>query len=183
MNEQLTKEEYERRMSEIDLSSTKQFEQWKEIFRKLVTENTVWPENFSVNVQNCEGEGMLNCLDCTGFLMDNAKDIKDGWNIFDSDHLDTVVISYNSNDCYYTSVALNAHNVKFSFVADYSSNCEYVVNCYNCENCFGCVGLNRKKFCIFNKQYTEEEYWQKLDEVKCAMLDRGEYRKFFPASF
>lgn len=182
MNEQLTKEEYGQRMAEIDLSATSQFEQWKIAFRKLVSEKTIWPENFSLRFEDCVGEGMMDCLDCSGFLMANAKDIKDGWNIFDSDHLDTVVISYNSNDCYYTSVALNAHNVKYSFVADYSSDCEYVMNCYNCEFCFACVGLNRKKFCILNKQYTEAEYWQKVDELKCAMLERGEYGKFFPAA-
>jgi len=54
--------------------------------------------------------------------------------------------------------------------------------CFNCEKCFGCVGLQHKKFCIFNKQYTEDDYWTRLDEIKCAMLDRGEYGSFFPLS-
>lgn len=57
------------------------------------------------------------------------------------------------------------------------------MQCYHCENCFGCVGLQRKKFCIFNQQYTEEEYWQKLDELKCAMLEREEYGEFFPLTY
>ena len=57
------------------------------------------------------------------------------------------------------------------------------MQCYNCENCFGCVGLIRKSFCIFNKQYEEAEYWCRVDELKCAMLDRGEYGEFFPAKF
>ncbi|MEK7665599.1 MAG: hypothetical protein AAB337_01825 [Patescibacteria group bacterium] len=183
MNEQLNKEEYQKRMAEIDLSSTAQFEQWKTTFRHLVGEKTIWPENFSVNVQNCVGEGMMDCLDCSGFLMDNSRNIQNGWNIFDSEHLDTVVISYNSNDCYGVSVALASHNIKFSFVAYQSQDCEYVVNCYNCEHCFGCVGLNRKKFNIFNKQYSEQDYWRLVDEIKCAMLERGEYGRFFPAAY
>ena len=183
LNEQLTEAEYKTRMKQVDLSSTEQFEYWKSEFHRVVSEQTIWPENFSVNVQNCVGEGMMDSLDCSGFLMDNSRAIRDGWNIFDSEHLDTVVISYNSNDCYNVSVALASHNIKFSFVAEQSQDCEYVINCYSCENCFGCVGLNRKKFCILNKQYTEEEYWQKLDEIKCAMLDRGEYGRFFPAVF
>jgi hypothetical protein len=29
-----------------------------------------------------------------------------------------------------------------------------------------------------NKQYTEEEYWKCVDEIKCAMLNRGEYGDF-----
>jgi hypothetical protein len=40
------------------------------------------------------------------------------------------------------------------------------------------VGLRRKKFCIFNNQYSEEEYWKKLDELKTIMLSRGEYGEF-----
>ncbi len=183
MNEQLTKEEYQQRMREIDLSSTKQFEHWQQEFRRVVGEETIWPENFSVNVQDCAGEGMMDSLNCSGFLMDKAKDVRDGWCIFDSEHLETVVISFNSRDCYYTPVAISAQNTKFTFIADFSSDVEYCFNCRNIEHCFGCVGLNRKRFCIFNKQYSEEEYWKKLDEVKCAMFDRGEYGTFFPAAF
>ena len=60
---------------------------------------------------------------------------------------------------------------------------EYCMNCFNCEFCFGCIGLQRKKFHIFNKEYAEDEYWQKVDELKCAMLELGEYGEFFPANF
>jgi len=28
----------------------------------------------------------------------------------------------------------------------------------NCKNCFGCTCLRGKEYCIFNKQYTREEY-------------------------
>jgi hypothetical protein len=35
---------------------------------------------------------------------------------------------------------------------------EYSVMMNNCSMCFGCVGLKNKQFCLFNKQYTEEEY-------------------------
>jgi hypothetical protein len=45
------------------------------------------------------------------------------------------------------------------------------------------VGLQRKEFCIFNKSYTEEEYWKCVDELKCLMLDRKEYGEFFPTKF
>jgi hypothetical protein len=43
--------------------------------------------------------------------------------------------------------------------------------------------LQRKKFCIFNKEYSENEYWQRVDELKCAMLERGEYGRFFPLAY
>ena len=55
------------------------------------------------------------------------------------------------------------------------------MDCYDCENCFGCLGLRKKKFHIYNRSYSEEAYWKRVDEIKCAMLDRGEYGMFFPA--
>ena len=72
-------------------------------------------------------------------------------------------------------------NVKFSDKCIDSQNLEYCLQCINCEDCFGCIGLNRKRFCIFNTQYTEEEYWPLVDRIKCLMLERGEYGEFLPA--
>ena len=40
--------------------------------------------------------------------------------------------------------------------------------------------MRNKKFHIFNKPYSEEEYWQVLDKVKSEMLKVGEYGEFFP---
>ncbi len=34
----------------------------------------------------------------------------------------------------------------------------YCDHCFNCSDCFGCVGLRNKQYCVFNKQYTKEEY-------------------------
>lgn len=62
-------------------------------------------------------------------------------------------------------------------------NCEYCYSCQDCEDCFGCVSLKRKQYCIFNKRYSQEEYFELLDRLKCKMLDDGEYGEFFPAKF
>lgn len=52
----------------------------------------------------------------------------------------------------------------------YSEDCENCQEVYfskdlsGCNNCFGCVGLRKKSYCIFNEQYTKEEYQRKLKE-------------------
>jgi CxxC-x17-CxxC domain-containing protein len=38
-------------------------------------------------------------------------------------------------------------------------------NCYGCTNCIGCVNLRGAKNCIFNVQYSKEEYQEKLKEM------------------
>jgi hypothetical protein len=59
---------------------------------------------------------------------------------------------------------------------------EYSELLENCEHCFACIGLINKKFCIFNTQYSEEDYWPLVDQIKTAMLKRNEYGRFFPYS-
>ena len=39
-------------------------------------------------------------------------------------------------------------------------------NLVGCSNCFGCTNLRNKQNCIFNVEYTKEEYNKKLDEAK-----------------
>jgi hypothetical protein len=62
--------------------------------------------------------------------------------------------------------------------AIYSSQCEssydiaFCKDCVGVNNCFGCVGLRKKSFCIFNEQYTKEEYLKKIAE-----FDLGSHEK------
>ncbi len=57
-------------------------------------------------------------------------------------------------------------------------NCTYLLDCAGCRDSnfsalciacsdvFGCVALTMKQYCIFNKQYTKEEYFKKVKELK-----------------
>ncbi|MBI5733192.1 hypothetical protein HY967_04585 [Candidatus Jorgensenbacteria bacterium] len=40
----------------------------------------------------------------------------------------------------------------------------FLYDCRNCSNCFGCTNLRNKNHCIFNKQYTKEDYLKKISE-------------------
>ncbi|PIR86934.1 MAG: hypothetical protein COU11_02875 [Candidatus Harrisonbacteria bacterium CG10_big_fil_rev_8_21_14_0_10_49_15] len=69
---------------------------------------------------------------------------------------------------------------------------EYCVNCHSSSNLFACVGLRSKQYCIFNKQYSKEEYEELVPKIKAHMnetpyTDVGgrvyKYGEFFPAEF
>lgn len=182
-NEQLSKEEWENRHKQIDLSSSKIFEDYCKKFRDFVRKEAVWPENINVNIQESQGEYLLDTIRSSGYFMTKATDVKNSWFVSHSQHVKDTVISVDSQDVYSTSVAINSQNIKYCFVTAASFHMEYCSDCRNCEYCFACNGLQRKRFHIFNKPYSEEEYWKRVDELKCAMLDRGEYGKFFPPSF
>ena len=55
--------------------------------------------------------------------------------------------------------------------------------CADCEFCFGCIGLKHKKYCILNKQYSEDEYFQNVSMILDEMVARGEWGEFFPVKY
>lgn len=56
----------------------------------------------------------------------------------------------------------------------YSYYCEY------CSFCLGCVGLKNKSYCILNKQYTQDEWYAKVDEIFWNMQKDWTLWSFFP---
>ena len=59
-------------------------------------------------------------------------------------------------NCHFTIDCGDCHDVYFSR------------NCFDCSNCFGCVNLRKKNYCIWNVQYTKEEYKEKMVEINMA---------------
>lgn len=184
-NEQLTKEEYEAKMAEIDLGKRSEVDKWMKRFDEMCENEMFWPESFNFNCENSSGEylnGSVNCIRHF-YALPTAKDCTEcAWTFGDvSDSAFLWGAANGSADQIETVTSARAQDLRYCMRCSDSRALEYCLQCINCEYCFGCVGLNRKKYCIFNKQYSEEEYWQKVDELKCAMLERGEYGEFFPA--
>jgi hypothetical protein len=50
-----------------------------------------------------------------------------------------------------------------------------------CSNCFGCSGLRRKQYCIFNKQYSKDEYEALAARIILHMQQTAEWGEFFPS--
>ena len=84
---------------------------------------------------------------------------------------------------------LGIHNIKFSVWNYGSSDLEYCYGCHYSTKLFGCIGLRHQKYCILNKQYSEEEYGVLLPKIKEQMMhmpykDKNgifyHYGEFFP---
>ena len=75
-----------------------------------------------------------------------------------------IEFSYENFECQRTNKLFFSHH---------SSDCvdsSYLIDCRNCMNCFGCVSLVNKQHCIFNKQYSKEEYQNII-----KFMDLGSY--------
>lgn len=54
--------------------------------------------------------------------------------------------------------------------------------CSESHDLFGCVNMRKKSRCIFNKQYSQEEYSQLRGKLIDHMRKTGEYGEYFPGS-
>lgn len=136
------------------------------------------------NAENCTGDFIQNSRNLTQcFDIAKAEDCKycsfiEGC----KDSYDWTFYSDNGELGYeLASVANNVYHCLFSTNCwGRSTDLMYCDLCQYCENCFGCVGLKHKKFCIFNKQYTEEEYYRLVPQIIEHMRQTKEWGEFFP---
>lgn len=78
---------------------------------------------------------------------------------------------------------VTGHRILFSLdIAEGSSDLAYCVNMNACTDCFACSGLRNKQYCIFNKQYTREQYEVLVPKIIEHMKKTNEWGEFFPSS-
>lgn len=68
--------------------------------------------------------------------------------------------------CYQCIECLYCYNSSYLFDCTKCRDCDYCSMCIDCNNCFGCVALTHKQYCIYNKQYSKEEYIKAITELK-----------------
>ncbi len=182
-NEQLSKEEFEKRKKESGLSRRSSSIKYSKEFWKLVKNNPVRASRVFQS-ENVSGNDIKRCRDCRDvFQIEDSENVRHSGFVlvFVKDSMDMSLSGHVER--IYDSQNVGTTDVKFSFGVKGSSECEYSMNLNDCQNCFGCIGLRSASYSIFNKKYSPEEYWKKLDDIKSDMLERGEYGEFFSMPF
>lgn len=59
-------------------------------------------------------------------------------------------------------------------------NVRYFMDCINSHNLFGCVGLKQNDYCVFNKQYSKEQYEELVAKIIEHMQKTKEWGEYFP---
>jgi len=180
LNKPLRKEEYEAKIKEINLGNREAAGKYKKEFEELKKKAIHKPDHNEKAI-NCIGDYITNSRNCFESCIardsENISYCLGGFKLRDSHDM-----AGGSNvEASYESQAVNSFGVKFCLWAEESRDLEYSFDCNKCENCFGCVSLKNKKFCVFNRQYSEEDYWKLVDEIKTKMFEDGEYGEFFPS--
>ena len=167
LNEQLTKDQYEKKMLEITPFSIETIANGKTWLEKIKLNNTIFPEMFGLKNEDCEGNHLYeskNCKVC--FDSKKSEDCKYLYTTHGQKNCLDVSFTGKGNRFFLEGLSVfNCENSKFSFDIHDSSNMIYSAFCFQCSDCFGCIGLRKKKHCILNKQYTKEEYAELIPEI------------------
>lgn len=162
-NKQISKEEFETKIKHVFYNATAHnlIKKWNEGF---VTSNIIYNSKditLSYNIKNCISDKY-----CTEIEWAN--------NCFDSEYA-SLWCELNL-EC--TSLATNSVSCAFCYNVGNCYQCLYSMLCMNCEHCFWCYGLQKKSYCIFNKQYGKEEYekivWTIIEHMTHTW-ERGEF--------
>jgi hypothetical protein len=184
-NEQLTKEEFENKRKEWDLSSFENYQKAKKFFAEIMLKKA-WHRALKIDrCENSTGCFIRNCKDCENCYMlsnhENCANVSlSGPNarwILDS--LGTV----GAELAFMSVLPVYCYDTRFCFSTDHCRFVEYSAYLKNCQYCFGCCGLVNEKYCIFNKKYSPEEYEQLHAKIVEHMKKTEEWGKFFPSHF
>lgn len=161
------------------------FQQIQELFNKVPhlgivsshCENSDYVNhtNYSKNcylIFGCHGDE--NCYYC--------------WRVHDSlECLDCAQVD-KSQYCYECVDCDECYQLTFSQDCSHCSNSGFLYDCKGCKDCYFSAGLRNKQYCIFNKQYSKEDYEKVLQSLnlgsqqglKLAKQKFAEFIKSYP---
>lgn len=136
--------------------------------------------------------------DCTGNYITESKNVHESSFIVGGENLKyCFYLVENVHDCMdfsltgrnaeliYESCTCVINVSRLRFCMQCRNGCSDLFYCYGCDacqDCFGCSGLYRQQYCIFNQQYTKDEYERLVPQIIEHMRKTKEWGEFFSIS-
>lgn len=185
LNQACTQQEYEKTLEKLkyDIDFIHDFEsKVLDLIKKIGISDSIISGS-----ENCDGDFCYNSRNSTNIYssagIENSAWISDSFATKDS--MDINQWWENSSLCY-EGIAIweNADHIYFSAgVWANTSYCFYSFNCRGSSYLWGCNGLMNQKYCIYNKQYSEEEWETNVLKIIEKMQESGEWGEFFDPQF
>lgn len=192
-NRPYSKEDYAAYMAKLDLGSQRAVEELKNKARDFWSG---FPVKYAL---------VIKCVNSTGEHIEHSKNLKWCYSIHEGENMaysqfvvpaaaenyDYTNWGWGSSLMYEcTTCGEECNNVHFSWECwPGCRDLEYSAFCRSSEDCFGCVSLKKKQYCIFNKQYSKEDYLALRERIIAHMNEmpykdtKGrvyQYGEFFP---
>lgn len=183
-NQPYSKEAYQKKLATI-LQQKKSYQGLQQLKKEVQDFFLTMPHKYAIitHSENCSGNYLVNCENCTDcYYLVNSQDckyiseggeLKDG---YDSNFsgMKGSELMYEVQDCWF------GYQMLFSVSCWNCNNMYYSDHCFHSQNCFGCVGLRHKEYCIFNVQYSKEQYERIVPHIIEQMNKQHEWGEFFP---
>ena len=194
LNEQLTKEDYEKRIAGIDLGSYKTYQEMERRAHEAWAKTVPQPHynefshnssgNYVFESRNCrECYDVVSCEDSKYLMLIKVGKVKDSY--------DYVDWGENAERIYESiTVGGGVADIRFSQDIHGGHHIDYSKSCMNSSYLFGCSGLRNKQYCIFNKQYSKEDFGVMRERIIRHMAEMPykdkvgatyQYGEFFPS--
>jgi len=181
-NRQATAEECAAlRVSFVSTSALRTFEQ------KFLTFARSLPTRCAhlTNCENSTGDHLRNCRNA--FNCFNCVNLEDCVNLCPIPGLGTKDVrdahySPGAELVYDSMSGMRCTSARFVLHCWDNEDILYCDECFSSSHLFGCAGLRHKEYCIFNKQYTKEEYELLVPKIIAHMQHTKEYGEFFPVA-
>ncbi len=170
-----SKEEYMQKISQV-MNWWKNYLPSQGIQRAVYTINDEW--SYGSNLSYTK-----NCI--FSYQIGTGEDIKYSTCLNNAKNSHDHDVWWINTEYIYESVTVgeNAYNVLFCAECRWNTkNIAYCYQCIGCNNCFGCVGLKHQEYCIFNTQYSKEEYELTVAKIISHMIATRERWEFFHPS-
>ncbi|MFH0819089.1 MAG: zinc-ribbon domain containing protein [Patescibacteria group bacterium] len=155
------------------------FEQFKELRNKVPRLNLLNDDTSENSTYTNHVYHLKNC-----YILSDAcynENCLYGNGIYNSTEcVDCSYVTNKSELCYETTFSEQCYNVKYCDDCHTCRDSAFLIDCRGCSDCFMCVGLRNKKYCIKNKEYSEQEYCKFVETLHVASLQKiNQYKKEF----
>jgi hypothetical protein len=139
------------------------FEQFKVLYKSIPLINLSITN--MVNCRYCNvAEGDKNCFMTSA--SNKNEDSLYGNRIRDNKQSAEMYIATGNELCYELINSSKNYKVFWSMHAYECSDSMFLYNCKNVQDSVGCINLRNMSYCIFNKQYSREEYLKEKENLK-----------------
>lgn len=171
-NQSYSPEEYFKKIKEIS-------EGWESI--KEIRKHAIARAPYMIQCEDSTGDDLVKTKHCR-YCFDQTESEDCAYCLCGIGSRDCVdsLFSDNCELCYESSSLEGNYEVIFSFLIWYCNSVWYSMQSFYSSDLFGCVGLNRAKYCILNKEYSQDEYHTLRTKIMEYMRQTGEWGEFFP---
>ena len=181
-NQQYSREEYLKKITEYEMSSFVVRKGLLEEFDDMMRQDAIHRYVISERCVNSSGSLLFDCKNITqSFEVNKGEDCKyiySGPDIKDS--MDMYHVGLQVELCYECQGCTRISNCQFCHLCYDNMNVMYGDTCQNSQNLFGCISVKKGEYMIFNKKYGKAKYEELKAKIIEHMKGTGEYGEFFP---